>query len=179
RRQEDKEKEEPFRPSGGSAGSAPRADTVTRNASSLVSLSPCLLVSLSSSSMARRKHSTAPENQATWSISISALLALSSHISDSGRTAATTRPPRRPRWRWKYQKNSRTVAVAARAEGSRAVHSVTPPNSQPISAMAAYMPGGFVNSGSPYSVGTTQLPLRRNSAPMIARTLPLPHTPPP
>ena len=42
-----------------------------------------------------------------------------------------------------------TVNVAARADGNRAVASVTSPNGKLHRAMAAYIPGGLVNRGSP------------------------------
>jgi hypothetical protein len=63
------------------------------------------------------------------------------------------------------------MQVPAIADGSRAVHSQTPPVGQLAKAMAAYMPGGFVKRGSPYKVGTIQFPVRKNSAAMIARKL--------
>src|SRR5262245_37529165 len=109
--------------------------------------------------MLRRKNSSAAVVHASCTMSISADGALSSQKRETGRRSAAMKPPSRPSTRPKYQKHSKTVIVAAIADGSRADHGVTSPNGQLTTAMAAYMPGGFVNRGWPYSVGTTQLPL--------------------
>ena len=82
-------------------------------------------------------------------MSISAAVALSSHISDSGNSKAASQPARAPSWRRKYRQKIPTVPNAASADGNRAAHSVTPPAGQLRSAMAAYMPGGLVSNGSP------------------------------
>ncbi len=68
-----------------------------------------------------------------------------------------------------------TVSDAARAEGKRALSSVTRPKGKLHKAMATYIPGGLVNSGSPYSVGTSQLPVRNMPSAMMARRLSVRH----
>jgi hypothetical protein len=69
-----------------------------------------------------------------------------------------------------------TVNEAARAEGKRALNSVTRPKGKLHKAMATYIPGGLVNSGSPYNVGTIQLPLRNMPSAMMARRLSVRHS---
>src|SRR5260370_5132852 len=60
-----------------------------------------------------------------------------------------------------------TVSDAARAEGKRALSSVTRPKGKLHKAMATYIPGGLVNSGSPYRLGTSQLPVRKLPSAMM------------
>src|SRR5262249_62212644 len=99
---------------------------------------------------ARKKNKSPAVIQAVCSMSISAAVALSSHINDMGRIRPATNPAVRPKRRPKYQANNSTQAVAASADGSRAVNSVTFPNGRLHSMIAQYMPGGLVNNGSPY-----------------------------
>ena len=70
-------------------------------------------------------------------MSISADGAAASHIIDAGRSAAAIKPPSRPKCRRKQPYTRKTTSVAAAADGSRAVHSVTPPKGRLARAMAA------------------------------------------
>ena len=90
-------------------------------------------------------------------------------MAELGNINAASNPALRPRCRRKKAKNMQTVIVAANAEGSRALHGVTSPNGQLHSAMATYIPGGLVKSGSPKRVGTIQLPERSISRATMAR----------
>src|SRR5947209_15516383 len=150
--------------------SCPVAVKVTRNP---ITVGCKAADAFSAISSARKKQRMAAVTQATCIMSISAAVALSSHITLSGKISAAMNPARRPSWRRKYAYTRKTVMVAASAEGSRAVHSLTWPKGQLANAIAAYIPGGLVKRGSPYNVGTIQLPVRKNSAAMIARRLSL------